>query len=265
MNLSVILVNYNGIEYIKDCLVSIEKCCANIDYEIIVYDNNSKDGSPEFIGSEFPAVKLIKGDVNVGFAKGNNLAIAQAKFNNLLLVNVDTILNSELESVVSIIDENDNIGALTIKMNDSKGNWVVSFGDFPTPRGLIRIGNHFEKKDLIPYENRINQYKVDWISGSFLMTKKDIYERVGGLDEQFFMYVEDVDYSKKISDLGYDLVLFSTASYIHFVGFNSTREKLLLDSYMKYAKKHFSGFSLFIAFINLKINYLYKKLIKKTI
>lgn len=264
VKLSIIIVNYNGEEYLEACIKSIYTNCASISFEIIIFDNNSADNSIFFIEQNFPSVIIIKSEQNLGFAKGNNKAVKIAKGEYILLLNNDTILNNNLQNIIKVFESDNRIGVLGIKMVDDNNKFSVSYGKFPTPFNLIRISNlNYKSKELVTGNFGTNNFiLVDWVSGAFLLTKKKYWNQVNGLDEDYFMYVEDVDFCKKIMKNGKITVLLPTSSFIHFIGFNSKREIRLIKGYFLYASKHFNKFGELIAKQCLYLNYVFKKAFK---
>jgi GT2 family glycosyltransferase len=260
--LSIIIVNYNGEKYLRDCIKSIYKYCSSIDFEIVIVDNKSTDASVTFIKQNFPEIFLIESNINLGFAGGNNLAVKQSTGKNILLLNNDTILQQEISPVLEELKKQ-NVGIVGVRMLDGNKNYLTSVGKFPKPFSLIKFSLLEEKRREFVTGNFSNKiFFVDWVTGAFLLTTKKIWNQVNGLDEDYFMYVEDVDFCKKVSKLNYKTVFLSTVSYIHFVGFNKTREIKLINGYKLYSSKHFNLVSSILAKICLNINYVYKKKVK---
>ncbi|WP_294733582.1 glycosyltransferase family 2 protein [uncultured Flavobacterium sp.] len=261
IELSVIIVNYNGLKYLKECFDSLYKTLEGVTHEIIVIDNQSKDDSCSYIKQHYPDINLIESQDNLGFGKGNNEAVKHAKGDYLLLINNDTIVLDNLAPVLSYIKADKTIGALGIKMLDGNSDYLQSVGRFPDFAGVFRIKN-LSKVGAALEEGVFTQtsYEVDWLSGSFLLIPKKVYDEVGGFDEDYFMYVEDVDLGKKISDKGYKRVFLPSYSYIHFVGFNKARNPLLIKGYKIYINKHHSGIEAMKLKMALKANALVKRL-----
>jgi GT2 family glycosyltransferase len=262
ITLSIIIVNYNGKQYLKECLNSIKEKCQSISHEVIVYDNNSQDGSVNYLKKNFPDVVLIESDTNYGFAGGNNRAVKHAKGEFILLLNHDTILLSNIEPAIDLLTSRSNVGAVGINMFNGKKQYLRAVGKFPKPTDLIRISNLNYSSDLFVNGDfgEAKSIDVDWLTGSFILTKKEYWNKVAGLDEDYFMYVEDVDFCKKLIDKGLHCVFMPQLSYIHFVGFNQSREHKLLEGYSIYAKKHFGQFGRLTAKLALGINYIVKKM-----
>lgn len=263
-DLSIIIVNYNGKKFLKNCFDSITKHCAFISFEILVVDNNSSDGSCSYIEEYFPNIKLIKNNQNLGFAKANNLGVKHGKGKYILLLNNDTILLNDLKPALDLMKGDNSIGVLGAKMLDKDKNYLTSVGRFPNPFNVVKFSFLEDKRPAFIKGDFIeDQYSVDWLSGAFILISKKLYTQVDGLDEDYFMYVEDVDFCKKISNLNKKIIFLPNISYIHFVGFSIKREQKLIDGYRIYVKKHMSLFGKKIAKLMLAFNLLYKKTVYK--
>lgn len=262
MKLSIIIVNYNGKHFLKDCFESIALHCSSMDFEIIVVDNNSTDGSQKYIKEQFPQVVLLDMNNNLGFGKANNTGVNQSKGENILLLNNDTILLDNLGEVIKEI-EKEEIGIIGVKMLNGYKTYTPSVGKFPKPLDLIQLSNLNEsRKEFINGSFMSKSYEVDWVSGSFMLMKRKDWDKINGFDEDYFMYVEDVDLCKRMHNLGKKIVFITNISYIHFVGFNKSREIKLINGYKLYSSKHFNYIYSILAAICLKINYVYKKRFK---
>ncbi|MCW4469154.1 glycosyltransferase family 2 protein [Flavobacterium sp. MFBS3-15] len=265
MELSVIIVNYNGMKYLKGCFDSLYDKLSGINFEIIVLDNMSADGSCEYIKQHYPEVRLIESSQNLGFGRGNNTAVEVAKGEYLLLINNDTIVQDHLAPALDFVQKDNTIGALGIRMLDGNGNYLISAANFPNPFNMVRLKNMF----LMGPEFRSGNftkafYDVDWLGGSFLLMPKKIYDNVGGFDQDYFMYGEDVDLCKKVADAGYRRVFMPGLSYIHFVGYNNSRDNLVVKGHEMYIEKHKSGIDKMLTTAALSINKMIKK-VKKVI
>ena len=259
--LSVIIVNYNGLKYLKGCFNSLYKTLEGIAYEVIVIDNKSSDSSCTYIRENYPDIKLIESLDNLGFGKGNNEAVKQAQGDYLLLINNDTIVLDNLAPVLNYIKTDKTIGALTIKMLDGNEKYAISVGKFPDFGTMFRLKNLSKAGSDIETGNFSKEaYEVDWLSGSFLMMPKKVYDEIGGFDEDYFMYVEDVDLSRRIYYKGYKRVFLPQYSYIHFVGFNKARNPLLIKGFKMYITKHYSGITRIKLKFALAINAWVKRL-----
>ena len=264
VKLSIIIVNYNCGKYLEECLKSIYEKCTSFPFEIVIFDNNSSDNSIAFLENDFKDVILIKSNENLGFAGGNNKAAEKAKGEYILLLNNDTILLKDINPLFNIFESDPKIGVLGIKMLNTEQKYIPSFGKFPTSTRLLRFTNlNYNTTEFLTGNfNEKTHIQVDWVSGSFLLTKKEIWQQIKGLDEDYFMYVEDVDFCKKVALNGKKTVLAPSLSYIHHVGFNSSREMNLIKGYFLYSSKHFNKFEQIIAKLSLSLNYAIKKAFK---
>jgi len=260
--LSIIIVNYNGEYYLENCLDSIYKYCSSIRFEIIVVDNNSSDKSVSTIKEKYPEVNLIESKENLGFARGNNLAAKEAKGDCFLLLNNDTILLDHLKPVLNLITTDNTIGVVGIKMLDRNEIYKKSVGNFPKIISLLFFSKLFKNKKGFEKGNFTeNKLEVDWIEGSFLFLKKELYTKINGFAEDYFMYVEDVDLCKKIALQGKKRVFLPNLSYIHYGGFNKSKQHLLIEGYLIYVAKYFGRLK-FVGIIILKIKKIIFKFIK---
>jgi len=258
LELSIIIVSYNVKCFVEQCLYSVLNAVKNIDAEIIVIDNNSTDGSYDYLNFNFTNVKFIWNKKNIGFSKANNIALAQATGKLVLFLNPDTIVAEDcLDKCLSFFKAQKNIGALGIRMIDGTGKYLKeSKRGFPTPftslykiTGLTALfpnSKRFAKYylgHLPPNKNHV----VDVLSGAFMIVDKNILDITNGFDESFFMYGEDIDLSFRIQKAGYKNYYFSGSSIIHFKGEstkkNNIRYVILFYGAMNlFVKKHYSVF-----------------------
>lgn len=260
LDLSILIVNYNGLKYLKNCIESIEAKTSKISYEIVIIDNNSQDNSCSFIESEYPKVRLIKSKINYGFGKGNNEAFKVAKGDYILLLNNDTILLDDLSPIVDFLISDKTVGVVGITMLDSNKRNLPAAGLFPNKKNMFQLkklfynDQYFSKKSFTD-----NSYDVDWVSGSFMMLSRGVYEKINGFDEDYFLYVEDVDFCKKIKDIGLKRIFLPHFKYIHFVGFNNNKNQLLIKGYKTFINKHFTGIDKLILLAILQVNSFVKR------
>ena len=269
IKLSVIIVNYNVEYFLEHCLHSVYKALKNVPSEVFVVDNNSVDGSLTMIRKKFPQVHLIENFSNVGFAKANNQAIRISKGEYILLLNPDTVVEEDtFEKVVKFMDEHPDAGGLGVKMLDGKGNFLPeSKRGLPTPS--VAFYKIFGLSFLFPKSKVFGKYhlghldnnktsEVDVLAGAFLLLRKTTIDKTGLLDEDFFMYGEDIDLSNRIKKAGYKNYYFPETRIIHYKG-ESTRKSSINYVFVFYkamaifARKHFSQnnaklFSLLIHF-----------------
>ena len=217
---SIILVNYNTCQLTLACINSIREFSTNFSYEIIVVDNASSDNSKEVL-SKLPYVKFIEFGKNAGFGAANNLGARNAVGKYLFLLNTDTIL---IENSIKILldfyrnnEEKLRIGTLGAVLLDEKQNIINSGGYFPTVDKYLKA--YFKKpvKEYKIVENREYQ-QIDYVTGADLMISKNIYDKIEGFDENFFLYYEETDLQKRIQYLGYTNYLLTTTRIIHFEG-----------------------------------------------
>ena len=271
MKLSVIIVNYNVKFFLEQCLFAVEKAIKGIEAEIIVVDNNSVDGSVGMIQHRFPNVILIANLLNVGFSKANNQALKCAKGEYVLLLNPDTVIEeNSLSLCMEFMDKNPMAGALGPKMIDGKANYLPeSKRGLPTPEvafykifGLTRLFPKSRKfgRYYLGHTNQDEIQIVDVLTGAFMFIRKSILDDIGHLDENFFMYGEDIDLSYRITKAGYVNYYFPKTTIIHYKG-ESTRKGslnyvlLFYKAMQIFAEKHFIGNSkgLLMHMINLAI------------
>lgn len=257
MELSVIIVNYNVKHFLEQCLHSVLKASKTISAEIFVVDNNSVDGSTQLVKEKFPQVHLIENKDNVGFSKANNQAIRLAKGKYILLLNPDTVVEEDtFTKIIRFMEEHPDAGGLGVKMIDGKGNFLPeSKRGLPTPWvafckmfGLSKLfpkSKNFGKYHL-SYLNENETHEVEVLAGAFMLMRKETLEKVGLLDETFFMYGEDIDLSYRITQGGYKNYYFPGTTIIHYKG-ESTKKgslnyvKVFYKAMIIFAQKHFSG------------------------
>ncbi|QDW19516.1 glycosyltransferase family 2 protein [Flavobacterium sp. KBS0721] len=260
--ISIIIVNYNGLKYLGSCINSLFTHLSNLTYEIIVVDNDSKDDSVSFIKKNFADVIVIESNKNLGFGKANNLGVSYAKGETILLLNNDTILLNDIKPALEVLYSEKNYGIVSINMLNSDNKYIPAVGRFPSPFTLLKISflndkrKEFEEGEFNLKEN----YIVDWVTGAFMLITKKDYLDLHGFDSGFFMYVEDVDFCKRMNNAGKKCVFVPSLNYIHFVGHTTSRNRLLINGYKMYSKKHFSGLSRFIALLMISVNMFIKRI-----
>ncbi|MDR1453874.1 MAG: glycosyltransferase family 2 protein [Candidatus Margulisbacteria bacterium] len=229
-DLSIIIVTFNNREYLRGCLNSIYENIGNrLRYEIFVVDNNSQDQTLQMLQENYPAVQVIDNAENAGFAKANNQALCLAAGRYLLLLNNDTfVLGHSLEQMVDFLDTRRAVGALSPKLLN---------GDALT---VQRQGSVLSQKDWTAAAPR----PVKFISGAAFLIRRETYKNVGGLDENFFFYNEDLDWCRRILQNGWQIYYYPAASIIHyggkstgFIGRRATVEGLRGGLYFVY--KHY--------------------------
>ena len=254
--ISVIIVNYNVEFFLEQCLNSVRKALENVSGEIFVVDNNSIDGSVEMVCLKFPEINLIANKDNRGFSKANNQAIEISQGEYILLLNPDTVVEEDTFSkVISFMNKHPDAGGLGVRMLDGKGEFLPeSKRGLPTPS--VAFYKIFGLSKLFPKSKKFSQYhlgylneleinEVDILSGAFMLMRKEALDKVGLLDETFFMYGEDVDLSYRIQKGGYKNYYFPETRIIHYKG-ESTKKSSVNYVFVFYramvifTEKHFS-------------------------
>ncbi|MBA4251869.1 MAG: glycosyl transferase [Chlorobiaceae bacterium] len=271
MDLSIIIVNYNVKEFLQNLLHSINKSITNYRYEIIVVDNNSVDGSVELLREKFPDVKLIDSKTNLGFSKANNLGLKIAKGKFFLLINPDTIVQEDtFEKMINFFQSNQNVGMAGCKILNPDGTFQLSCRrSFPGPwtsfckvtglSALFPKSKLFAKYNLTYLDEDLT-YEVDALSGSFMMLRKNVYEKIGGLDETFFMYGEDLDWCYRIQKAGFKVFYFHETQIIHYKGESTRRSsidetRIFYNAMHLFVKKHFSSSFLVVLLLRIAISF----------
>ena len=229
MRLSVVFLNYNTRDLTRQALNSVLAAAEGLEVEIFVVDNASVDGSADMVAEEFPQVKLICNAANVGFAAGNNVALRQVSGEYVLLINTDTIVRRDaLRTMVEFLDEHPEAGACGCKILDPDGTLQLdSRRGFPTPLAafckMSGLSRFFPKHPLIAhyhmtYLDPEQTAEVEVLSGSCMMVRKAAMDQVGLLDEDYFMYGEDIDWCYRFHQAGWKIYYVPTTSIIHFRG-----------------------------------------------
>ncbi|MGE5392818.1 MAG: glycosyltransferase family 2 protein [Candidatus Saccharibacteria bacterium] len=219
MDLSVIILNYNTKDLTRKCLRSVFGSRTQFRVEAIVSDNGSKDGSQEMIRSEFPQAGLVENNANLGFSKGNNAAIRQAKGNFVLLLNSDTEVRPDtFDLCLKRFSGHPEIGALGCRVLLPDGSLDKACRrKFPNPwNSFLRLFGLRRFSDYNIESPIDREADVDAVTGAFMMVSREAIARVGMLDEDFFMYGEDLDWCWRIKEAGYRIIYFPAASITHF-------------------------------------------------
>ncbi|MDO9615680.1 MAG: glycosyltransferase family 2 protein, partial [Bacteroidota bacterium] len=256
MKLSIVIVNYNVKYFLEQCLYAAYKAASKISSEIIVVDNDSVDGSCQMVAEKFPEATLIANKENVGFSKANNQAIRIAQGEYILLLNPDTVVEEDcFLKIVQFMNKTPDAGGLGVKMIDGKGRFLPeSKRGLPTPE--VAFWKMFGFSSLFPHSKRFGRYhlgyldndqihEVEVLAGAFMLLRRETLDKVGLLDEDYFMYGEDIDLSYRITKGGYKNYYFPETTIIHYKG-ESTKKgsinyvKVFYNAMIIFAKKHFS-------------------------
>jgi len=256
MKLSIIIVNYNVKHYLEQCLVSVSNALKGIDSEIFVVDNNSNDGSQQMLLQKFPIIHHILNTENFGFSKANNQALKIAKGEYALLLNPDTLVEEDtFLKIIQFMDTHPEAGGLGVKMINGKGAYLPeSKRGFPTPitafykfAGFARLfpkSKKFNKYHLGNLNNNKTQ-EIEVLSGAFMLLRKSVLDKIGFLDEAFFMYGEDIDLSYRITIAGFKNYYFPETQIIHYKGESTKKSSInyvlvFYKAMLIFANKHFS-------------------------
>lgn len=235
MELSVIIVSFNVGAFLKQCLLSVINATETIDSEIFVVDNNSSDGSGEMVEQEFPQVILIKNKVNRGFSCANNQALKQTRGRFILLLNPDTVVNDDtFTRSINFMNDHPDAGAMGVRMINGEGRFLPeSKRAIPTPR--TAFFKTFGFSFLFPESRMLNRYylpeidnfetaSAEIISGAFMFMPREAIWKTGLLDEDFFMYGEDIDLSYRLLQAGYKNYYYPEIEIIHYKGRSTSRD-----------------------------------------
>jgi len=248
MQLSIIILNYNVRYFLELCVLSVQNAIQNIDAEIIVIDNNSQDDSCEMMKQRFPNLKLIENKGNLGFPKGNNIGVSQAKGEYICILNPDTVVAEDtFTKVLAFAKKQNDLGIIGCKLIDGTGNFLPE-SKRGTPTPLKYYAQHLSENET---------GKVEILVGAFMLMKRDLYNEIGGFDENCFMYSDDIDLSYLALKKGKSNYYFHETSVIHYKGESTIKD----GNYMKrfreamnfFYKKHFRVSLLFSAFMEMGI------------
>ena len=268
MKLSVIIVNYNVKYFLEQCLRSVLKASKYVETEIFVVDNNSSDDSVAYLKPLFPEVTFIPNENNPGFSKANNQAIELAKGEYILLLNPDTVVGEDTFSeICRFMDEHPEAGALGVKMIDGYGDFLPeSKRGFPSPWNsfckIFGLSKIFPKSSIFAKyhlryldENKIHEVAI--LAGAFMLLRKSVLNKIGLLDDAFFMYGEDIDLSYRIALGGYKNYYLPNP-IIHYKGESTKKDIKYVKTFYRamiiFFNKHYpnSG-KLYAVFIYLAI------------
>lgn len=250
MVLSVIIINYNVKLLLRECLDSVVTAIEAIESEVFIVDNASTDDSIKFLQPLFPHFHFIENQINTGFAKANNQALALTTGKFILFLNPDTLVPPDcFNKCISFMNQHADAGALGVRMINGKNEFLKeSKRGFPSP--MVSLWKMTGITGLFPHspvfakyylghldENKIN--KVDILSGAFMFVRKKVLDITGGFDERFFMYAEDIDLSYRITKAGFNSYYFPDVTIIHYKG-ESTKKDI------KYIKQFYLAMSQFV-------------------
>ena len=253
MKLSVVIVSYNVRDYLENCLQSVSRALEGIEGEVFVVDNHSDDDSVETVRSQYPWVRLIENQENMGFSRANNIAIREARGEYVLLLNPDTIVEeATLREVLRFMEEHPKAGGAGVMMHNADGSLAPeSRRALPTPwvSCLKMLG--FTKRYYMSHLPWDQPSRIEVISGAFCFLRKKALDEVGLLDEDFFMYGEDIDLSYRLMKGGWEN-WYLPYPITHFKGKSTQKSDyryvhIFYNAMLIFFRKHYSHLSLFYA------------------
>lgn len=280
MHVSIILVNYNTADLLLACINSIIEKTQEIEYEIIVVDNDSVDESVALVRSRFPIVKVIANGENVGFGRANNIGVATAKGEYLWFLNSDTILlNNAPKLLLDALKGHKGAGIAGGNLYDCDMKPATSFSQHmpgiwaDVDYLLFNVISKIKYRGSVNFNNQQKIMEIDgFISGADLMVSKSLFEKAGGFDPDFFMYYEETELTYRIKKLGYKIISVPEAKIIHLEGASESKKENSLirtfqSKYKYFSKTHLSNYTTLLRFLFISTTYqrylLFKVLGKK--
>lgn len=255
-SLGIIIISFNVRKLLKECLESIARETRRTRHEIWVIDNHSRDDSVRMLKESFPQVRLIENSENLGFTRANNQAIANCRCDLILLLNPDTVIQEgALDKMVRFMDENPNVGAAGCRVLNEDGTLQLACRrSIPTPKaafyklsGLSRLFPHSKvmARYNLTYLDPNTTHEVDAVSGAFLLIRREVVDRIGMLDEDFWIFGEDIDWCIRTKKAGWKVMYYPDARILHYkgVGCGTNRPKTGYEFYRAmylFHKKHFA-------------------------
>ncbi|MDO5447205.1 MAG: glycosyltransferase family 2 protein [Prevotellaceae bacterium] len=264
--ISVVIVNYNVKYFLEQCLFTVMKATNGMDREIFVFDNNSSDGSVEYLKMRYPIVTFISSMHNLGFAKGNNVAIRQSKGEYVLLLNPDTFIGENvIADTIAFMDEHPDAGACGVMMHAADGSFAPE-----SRRGLPTIMTSFLKmigktqRYYMSYLPKDEVAKIDVVSGAYCMLRRETLDKVGLLDTEYFMYGEDIDLSYRVTKGGYNNY-YLPLKILHYKGESTKKTSfryvhVFYKAMLIFFRKYYGHLS-FIVTIPIKLAIFFKAIV----
>jgi GT2 family glycosyltransferase len=258
VDISIVIVSYNGLEHLRRCLQSLAAHPPAVESEVIVVDNDSRDGSAPMVASEYRDVRLLRMPRNLGFAAGANRGAREATGEAIVLLNPDSEVEADpFATMLAYLREHVDAGIAAPRLLNPDGSLQLSCRSFPT--FSVALFNRYSLLTrLFPRNRYSRQYllsdwrhdsvsDVDWVSGACLMVRRSLFEEIGLLDEGYFMYIEDVDLCQRVHRAGYRVVYLPQTSVIHHIGRSSrtlpsrsivARHRSMWHYYKKYLRRN---------------------------
>jgi len=239
IKLSIIIVSFNTKDTTRDCLDCVHRFSRDISNEVFVVDNASTDGSQDMVKHEFPWVRLICLDTNIGFAAGNNVGIRQASGEYILLLNTDAfIARGVLEKTIGFMDQYPSIGILGCKLTNPDGTMQPSARMLPSPlnKALVMTGlssrwphsRFFGRVDYTWWDHSYPK-GIGWVVGAYFLIRSSMIDDIGYLDERYFLYSEEIDYCKSARKARWDVVFYPHARVIHLGGQSASKTTMKMS------------------------------------
>jgi len=246
VDVSVVIVSYNTREVTRNCLRSVYEQTSNISFEVFVVDNQSRDGSPEMVRTEFPEVILIANEENRGFAAANNQALRLAKGRYFLLLNSDTVvLDRAIEKTVDYADRRPRVGVVGCQVLEDENTVQQTCFSFPSlssaffaATGLSTLfpRSRLFGREWIGWWNRDTEREVDVVSGMFMLARKEAVDQVGLMDEDYFIYAEEADWCFRLWKAGWPCVFAPVARILHLEGGGKSTRQVSAKMYLQLQK-----------------------------
>lgn len=251
-DISIIIVSWNVRDKLRECLASIEKASQNLNVEVFVVDNDSHDSTSKMVVSDFPSMTLIQNSYNAGCSRAVNRALKKTTGRLILWMNPDMrLFDDTLKHLIDVAQENPQAGVIGAKLTNEQGDIVPHIRRFPKFTDQFAIASKLSKV----FPSILNSYlchdfdynkpaHVESIRGSFFCIPRAVIEKIGSLDERFFLWFEEVDYCKRVVDVGKAVLYHPRIRAIDYVGQSFAqvptmkKQKMFISSMMKYFKKH---------------------------
>ncbi len=252
-DLSITICSWNTVDDLHACLQSLRDCQSEANFEVIVVDNASHDGSPDMVEAEFPEFRLLRQSVNLGFTGGHNLALKHATGKIVALLNSDTVVHKgAIQTVVEFLNAHAEVGIVGPKLLNPDGSLQFSCRRFPNPvaaafrntfLGRLFPNNRFTREYLMTDWSHNQPREVDWVSGAALFIQRECLDTIGPLDDTLFMFCEDVDWCKRAWNAGLKVMYVPEAVITHAIGRSTDQvaNKMIVRfhrSMFRYYKKH---------------------------
>lgn len=252
-DLSITICSWNTLSDLRACLQSLREAKDEANFEVVVVDNASKDGSPDMVEREFPEFRLLRQSVNLGFTGGHNLALAERRGHHAALLNSDTVVHpGAIRRITEYMEAHPEVGIVGPMLHNPDGTLQFSCRRFPNPvaaafrntiLGRLFPNNRFTREYLMQDWTHDQPREVDWVSGAALFLRKEVIDTVGVLDNTLFMYCEDVDICKRTWKAGFKVMYVPDAVITHAIGRSSDQvaNKMIVRfhrSMFRYYRKH---------------------------